>query len=215
MDFWSFVKRYKGTVIVGAIIFAVALAGTIYGIATRAGDDGLMKQGSVTLHWDKMDFPLYCFKHSSVTEPYEQLYNEVISHINTSVTRPLLTQCTPWVIDKPFPIKPTQGTIIFRVGLEDDASEDGVSYSEPDDITHGRTSLYFMKDTGSMIGAIVRINSDEAIENRFKILLHEMLHALGLGHDRTKDSVMYPGLQDRPQKLTEKDIDVLKDTYIR
>jgi predicted Zn-dependent protease len=71
------------------------------------------------------------------------------------------------------------------------------------------------KDTNIVLkdGQFSRQLTYRPVENIYGVMLHEIGHALGLGHSEEKESIMYPLDLPTLQYLTKSDLDLLYQKY--
>ena len=83
----------------------------------------------------------------------------------------------------------------------------------PWDVHPGGTTLLVKKREApdTIYGTMVWIDLKWGKE--YAVWLHELGHVLGLGHDRLRDSVMWPTIQGRPGSLSNKDVKCLQKAY--
>ena len=62
-------------------------------------------------------------------------------------------------------------------------------------------------------GKITSTNKKYSSDSIYDILLHEIGHAVGLGHSYDKKSIMYPSMLSTPQSITKEDLKILEDKY--
>ena len=196
-------KKDTGTKIVAALGVVAVLTALItipYAVITREGDEGLMILNGKELRWDKKDLPVGCFHDSTeVTSLHLGYYNAAREEINKRVGMTLLRPCVPWMLlSIPVHIK---GAVTLRVNQPVDKEHFG-----------GTTRHNYDKRTGRILSVSVRISPGAPPHLLEYIWLHEMGHVVGLTHDRTEDSIMYPYVKEGT-KLSNKDAKVLQSAY--
>jgi hypothetical protein len=210
---WQKDWKGKATLIAGAFIFVGAIVSLIYAISTREGDVGLMKaKNGKSLHWD--DVPVACIAHSNVTGEHLAYFDRARKELNTRVGKILISPCSGWMlVDKVFPVKPVEATILLHIGKAPTEEVDGVVVETPWTAHPGGTTMLFSRKDrrDSIYGAMVWI--DKAWAKEYSVWLHELGHVLGLDHDRLQDSVMWPKIQERPGKLSNKDVKCIQAAY--
>lgn len=204
---WGFFKRMalsekwqdRLTLISVGVILGLAVVGVVLGVVMRAGDYGLFEDKS--LRWQFDDTPLTCMYDNSVTKEHLEAYETARLAYNKKTNRRLFAPCVSW-------IKPVHAHITFTLGsVEEDI------YETPFDRDKGARVYYFKTEDGDLKSVHLVVDDTASISHREKIYMHELGHILMLKHDRTKDSVMYPHISDRPVKLSRKDIKLLRKIY--
>lgn len=213
--FWNKSIDNKIMVICVLLIILISSVAVIFGIICKAGDEGLLKSRydkNITLKWRLSSFPLLCIAHPSVTKNHWNMYEKARNEINSKVGVDLLLPCAFWELDNPFPEKPVVGQILLKVGSKNNQKTE-VTYESPDLKDIGGSTMVWEKESvpGAIYGITMFINEKYAVN--YSVWLHEILHSLGLAHDRVKNSIMYPSIQNRSETLSEKDIKLLQKTY--
>lgn len=213
------IKNWKGKalLIAAAVIFAGAISGTIYAIITSAGDEGLLLRDGHELKWQRSDLPIACVYDPKLDEDIP-LYETARKEINERIGVCVLGPCLPWNLLEAMP-EHVFGSITLHAGAPHFTKHKDVtsltSTETPFD-THvgGTTELRWDKGSGHIVSAAIYMQQTIPDGLVYKAWLHEVLHSLGCDHDRLKSSVMHPILSSRPSKLSEKDVELLRRTYV-
>ena len=205
-------------ILICSIIFLLVLVLLPFAILTRAGDEGFIKSSldkSKNLTWAKHHIPIFCLAHPNIEPTHLAFYNKAIHEINREIDLKLLEPCTPWGIESSsFPKNPVPGYNLIRIGQAEIKPNEIIVESTLDPDPAGTTKLYeSKKDPGYIYGATIHISKEHS--NNYAVWLHEILHSLGLAHDRVKGSIMWPVIQERSGILSKKDIKHLKQTYTK
>ena len=216
-NIWQKNWKGKATLIFGAAIFLAAAIFLPYAIITRQGDEGFLKApNGKDLQWPKDAFPLTCTLTDSVKIEHKVLIDQARMEINRKVGKDLIGPCVDWMLQKD-PPKYLQGGLLIRVEKvpEDTAPTEGtiVKVETPWTAHPGGQAPPLSRKSEPNVIVAVPVWIDPAYAKNPAVWLHEFGHALGLKHDRTKDSVMYPTIQDRPGHLSSTDVKGLKRAY--
>jgi len=93
-------------------------------------------------------------------------------------------------------------------------SEGRVNVAYRQDDSDNATTELLWRDDGSIISATIYLpRSWPSAERRDAAVLHELLHALGLAHDRHPGSIMYPTVAHGGGTLWKSDIERLRKAY--
>jgi hypothetical protein len=187
--------------LIGLAILLTAVVSIAWAVITREGDEGFMRvEGGLELKWQAADTPIPCL-HDGVKADWLELYEQARKEVREKVGRDLFGPCIAWQLtDKGLP-KYASGNLTLRVQQLDDPDHGG------------STVLRWHKADGRILSADVRLNSDAAAKVRYRIMIHELGHVLGLMHDRLQDSVMFPAVNVRPGTLSTTDVKHLKTAY--
>jgi hypothetical protein len=209
---WSKNVGGKVTILAGFLILAVCVVGLVYAISIGAGDEGFLKVNGKELKWDKMDLPVQClFDPDRFGQKQIDMYNQARDLINSRVGT-IIGICIPWSLSTPFPSKPVRDTILLHVGEAEPKVDEGTSVETPWSVhPGGQTQIWTYPKKTNIYG--VKVFISKAYEDNLSVWVHELGHVLGLGHDRLRSSIMWPKIQDRPGKLSGKDVALLKKAY--
>ncbi len=223
-------KKFTITLIICAAIFVLAAAGFIYGIATDAGNEGMLVVEGRQLHWNKLYIPITCyydeetisiwreadspFSDDSDVQKYLAVqyianaviaYNKSAAEYNKLVGVKLFYPCTPWLLTE-IP-KNIPGAV--RLHVEAGYTEKYTAHPG------GRTEHKYSKHQqsyGQILSAVITADSEQITNER--MWRHEQGHILGLAHDNLQGSWMYKSLAGRSgAKLTTGDIATLQKFY--
>lgn len=205
MNLKEMVKSHKWMFIVGGVVVLLAISGVIYGVITKAGDEGLMVRNGHELKWDRADFPVGCFYQSGYPADYANSYETARQRLNKAAGKTILGICTRWQLKKEIKEAPS-GSILLRIRPVEERPD---GYER-----HGATTEHrYNKENGRILAATVSVDDGLSGQLLYEVTLHELGHVLGLDHDRNKSSFMYPIALDRSGDLSKKDIDLLKEIY--
>ena len=212
---WESGWRNRLMLLFGAAVLLGAVVGVVYGIVTRAGDEGFLQDRGQPLVWAPSDLPLTCFHDDSVHSSHLTLYNRARRELQTRTEKDLVGPCVAWAAPSPFPRKPARGLLLLRVTAETTwgAPTSGLTVETPwTSHPGGQTWPFAYPDTpGRLFGAILHV--DPAHASNYAVWLHELGHVLGLAHDRVRSSIMWPIIQERPGSLSDKDVKALQSVY--
>ena len=211
---WKSSIGNKIMLIAGALMFLIAGTVIPWAVITRHGDDGFLKaENGKAL---TLAEPLTCFYDDSVKAEALAVFESVRQECNTKIGREMIGPCVAWQLSTPLRPLVSGSVLLYVQEVPDDPTkpEEGHTRPEGEGYSHpgGHASLFFKKSESNVIvGAAVFIDPKYATSR--PVWLHEIGHVLGLKHDRTKDSIMYPSIQERPGELSGKDAKLLKKHY--
>lgn len=205
----------KLSLIFGGLLFLAAGTLIPWAVITRHGDEGFLKaENGKELHWSAT--PTACFAAASVSDKALAVFDSVRQEYNQKIGKEIISPCQRWVIDDPLR-PPIRGAVVIYVQVVPDdptKPEDGTSRATGPDQSHpGGVAVPFFSDKKPEIVVAGAIFIDPKFAENRAVWLHEVGHILGLKHDRLRDSVMYPTIQERPGKLSGKDVKALKKYY--
>lgn len=221
MTTWKFLKRHWIMSLIGLFILTTATGMIIYSVITGEGDEGFIKVDSIAgpktkeLKLNKANIPLSCMYSDSAEDIIIHYENARVA-FNSQVGIEVFSPCVPWLLNSPFPDKPTLSGIFINVGYPPTNDDETIVtvFSPYEPIWGGTTFIFPDSASDYIYGSVIYINPD--IED-FKddkidaIFMHELGHAAGLDHDRITESIMYPKILYRVNKLTSRDIKRLQE----
>jgi hypothetical protein len=172
--------------------------------------------------WEKSVFPLSCFYAKSAAK-YQSDIGSSIAFINRNIEANLIAPCFPWV-EGPAPMRPFRSGVIIHFDDPPDKLVKSTKVFSPGRGRGGSTFLHWNSTNNYLYGAVVFINPQiiDTIEFKkyirrvlFYVITHELLHVLGLAHDRISDSIMNPVVTYTDRSITSKDIRLLREVYVR
>lgn len=212
MTRWEFLKKHWVMSLIGFVILLVAIVTVTWAVLTREGDVSFMKgKKGKDLVWGSS--PVCIYDPDEVHVDHLAVMDAVRQDINLKVGKMILPPCDPWMLKDPFPKQQLRGNIIIHVTSKLEEEKDGVTVSDPFTPKTGGVTYLYEDDDGKLMAVVMKIHTDMAKDK--KVWLHEFGHALGLAHDRRKDSIMYPQLQDRGNDLSSTDLKNLRKAYAK
>lgn len=199
MTTWQFLKQNRIMSLIGLAILLTAAISITWAVITREGDEGFMRvEGRFELKWQVIDIPILCM-HDGIETSWLELYKQVRKEVRDKVGRELFGPCIAWALDHRTLPEHVSGSLTLRTARL--GTQGGV------------TALRWHRGTGRVLSADVTLNSDAASKMRYRIVIHELGHVLGLAHDRRQDSIMYPAVNVRSGTLSTTDVKHLKMAY--
>lgn len=193
----EFIKAYPWTFAVGGLILLVAIVGVVVGVVTRGRwvDRGFMERDGHKLKWLVSDLPLVVIQHPALSLFWAKAYIAAVRRISEATGRHFF-MLSLFQIDKSYDWgrSPPAGHVTLRLSDDED----------------GHTKHKYERDTGRILSAEVSVPEDA--KYMVSLMLHELCHALGLDHDESTSSIMYPTLESgrAPGELSEADIKRLR-----
>ncbi|MCP4549497.1 MAG: matrixin family metalloprotease [bacterium] len=173
----------------GGAIFLALIGAVIYAVV-RNQDRGLMVVDGKPIAWHRGSIPIAIYVHQGVAAEWMQTLFAVVGEFGVFM-RPERTWDGLRVDPAP------RGSIMFEQAPVQNPS------------THLRHPDGEIISANTMFPPAERFAADQ----RNKIVLHELGHALGLDHDDSTSSIMHPQLSDCAQALTESDRELLRRLY--
>lgn len=197
MWFWKVVVEHWVSFLPVGLITLLGAGGIAYTMFRKPKDRGFLANTSgQQLRWQP-SVKLVVWVHPALPLAYiaalkrvADTYQGVIGRL---VLYPPMVAPVELRFDQPFPVN--------SIGV---VSDSGI------DPNHGQTILY--DHAGALQYAIMTL-PEANIEDAYSIVLHEMGHVLGLAHDDSPTSIMYPKIHARPQMLSAADAKLLHDYY--
>ncbi len=165
----------------------------------RYTDNTFMMRDGKELKFNKKDLPLDCFYLKDVPKLYVTAYEEMRVKINFEVSVDLFSKCVPWIFNKE-PTYAPNGTVLIRM-------------YESDNDFYGAFALVRYLDSGLILSSQIYINKGFKGDLLLKLMLHEMLHSIGLEHDNSRYSIMNATVTDYANEITYQDIISLYKAY--
>ena len=164
-----------------------------------------MEHGGQPLRWLPGDLPIFVWLDPNLTEAWldawawaRQQYNKLVG-FELFASGLIPTDAAPM----PDPENLPDGAAWIRMGGPDMPK------------THAHTMHTYARETGRIKSALVEVPDIDEKETQRGVMVHGLGHVLGLDHDEQRASIMYPVLQQRPQTVTEADIERLRKHYKR
>lgn len=222
---WTWIKKpiNLGITIGAAVLLVVVVGLLIWGISTHKeevalstcwengraifveGQEQDCPEGQrVKIQWDRNKIPLKVLVVDSNLNPLSresEEYREVESAIEEINSQFRFT--------------------LLQISSEENDIEVlwGVAYTNNESNPAGYCE--FRGENGLVVSATVGIRDTSSIRLTRKILLHELGHAIGLGHDDFTGSIMFPITEDdtmedmRLDRFTDDDVEYIRERYDR
>lgn len=150
------------------------------------------------VRWDRADIPFVIFVDKSAQSWVPEIY-VAINYWNSMLAAPLFSFGGIVEIDSDY--RGGNGVITVR----------NVANTE---LKHPHTSLYFEQETGKIHAAPMFLPDDCPSVYKFRVAVHELGHVMGLDHDQSPKSIMYPYITFGPFEVTDSDVTLLKEWYL-
>lgn len=208
---WNLIKTHPVTSIIGGVILLGAIVGVIYALATHkkrvlAADRGLMVRDGHELRWKLADIPLAVWFDPALPQPLRDAWEAAAGIFERAVGQALFMRA----VEAPAALKLDKLPPGNVAVVSSDPKGSMVS-------DHGRTAHRYDKRTGYIISALVTLPWVTNGGLQRHVAVHEQGHVLGLEHDDTTESIMFPTLALRrtPGTLSDRDTARLRALYRR
>jgi len=185
------------TFVVAGLIALVVIISLFYGIIKRPGDLGFRVKDGHELKWRKDKLPIICI-YRNIDEKLLAAYNHAVFEIlNPTLRFSTYMECIKWKL----PVPPPKKDLLL------------LEYRETGK-PGGDTTILYNKKNGEIYGLHIRIEKNVEHKMLLRIMTHELLHGLGLEHDREK-TIMFrkPKPWEMEINISRRDIKLLQKTY--
>ena len=158
-------------------------------------DFGFIKKYKIEWKWKKEHLPIKILVDPSVTETMMVSVAEAVQHINYTVGNTVFLM--------PRRVK-THITGCVSISRRPSLGKFG-----------GVTHHMLDAEKGYIDNAWIELYQFNDARINYFVALHELLHALGMDHDKDENSILFSNIHSPLQKITEHDLNLLRETYGR
>jgi len=206
---FEFMKAAPWTFAVGGVILLLAIVGVVVGVVLKGRwkDSGWMVRDGNALKWDMSDLPIAILLHPDLSEVTKQLVLKLKYHFER-----IASNSTLFIVGSVSPnlnwdqMPPTGFLAVIPQSVARESKDSSITL-------YGHCEHRYEKAVGRILSARITLPSGLKAPELSKVIQHELCHALGLGHDEVKESIMHPKIQDRAHVITEHDKQLLRDQY--
>jgi hypothetical protein len=205
----NFIKSAPWTFAIGGVILLLAIVGVVVGVVLKGRweDNGWMMREGKELKWAIASLPIVILLHPDLSELAKKLVQELKDHFERIAGNSglFMMGSVPRMLN--WDHMPPTGFLAVIPCSAARESKDSLT------TLYGHCEHRYEKAAGRILSARITLPSGLKASELAKVIQHELCHALGLGHDEVRDSIMHPKIQNRAQVITEHDKQLLRDQY--